>query len=95
MRRREWIDTLMAATGEQQLSPHERLFAEVIRIQVDGDWNAAAEKASFIDKVRANYFSVYAQEAFSWLCADHPEKGRSALDRFPRPVEHGRSNPIT
>ena len=49
MRRGKWIDTLMAATGEQQLSPHERLFAEVIRIQVDGDWNAAAEKASFID----------------------------------------------
>ena len=95
MRRGKWIDTLMAATGEQQLSPHERLFAEVIRIQVDGDWNAAAEKASFIDKVRANYFAVYAQEAFSWLCADHPEKARSALDRFPRPVEHRRSNPIT
>jgi len=95
MRRGDWIDTFIAATGKQQLSPTEGLFAEVIRIQVDGDWIAAAEKASFRDHVRVDYFPLYCQEAFSWLCADYPEKARAALERFPHSVEHGRSTPAT
>jgi glycosyltransferase involved in cell wall biosynthesis len=95
MRRGEWIDSLMAATGKQQLTSSERLFAEVIRIQVNGDWNAAAEKGRDIDKIRPGYFAVYAQESFSWLCAGYPEKAQLTLDRFPRPVEHERLSPIT
>jgi glycosyltransferase involved in cell wall biosynthesis len=95
MRRGDLIDALLTATGEQQLQPTQRLLAEVLRLQIEGNWEAAAEKAHFIDEGYINYFLIYSQESFSWLCAGNPDNAKFALDRFPRVVQHEKASPNT
>jgi len=95
MRRGDLIEGLLTETGEQRLQPAQRLLAEVIGLQIDGEWEASAEKAHCIDESFKNYFSIYAQEAFSWLCAGNPENAQLALDRFPLGIQHGKALPNT
>jgi len=95
LRRGDLIEGLLTESIGHRLEPAQCLLAEMIRLQIDEEWEKSAKKALCIEDDFKNYYLIYIQEAFSWLCAGHPENAKLAFDRFPHEIQHGRALPNT
>lgn len=76
------LDALIRGTGPITLDPPQRALADVLRQQVRGAWELAAQTAASRRTEFPSFFDLAAQEGFSWLCAGRPVEAAQALARF-------------
>lgn len=85
----EAMRSILAGTGGAAVPVMEQALGQVLLLQLEGDYPAAAQAAEHGRKHSPFYFALAAQEAFSWLCAGAPERAREALRSFPGGFELG------
>jgi tetratricopeptide (TPR) repeat protein len=71
-----------------------KLLAEVLALQVRKEWKRAAEKASQAREHHPKSANLALQEAFSWLCAEMPDRASEALAKFTGELIEGQNKPI-
>ena len=91
---REVIQGLVTTGGELALRAEQKALGNALLLQLDGEWTRAAEQAGQGIEHRPT-IPLCLVQAFSWLAAGRAEEAQNALNRFPRPIEHGKGSPVT
>jgi hypothetical protein len=72
------LEAVILAQGADALSAPVRAFSEIMREQLSGDWQRAAETGeTHRDAFRAHY--VAGATALAWLCVGHPDRAQAIL----------------
>src|SRR5262249_36996510 len=81
------LENILAGTGSDAIDPPQVVLGRVLRLQVERKWKVAAENAREGTVQFPSYFTLYQQEAFSWLCAGDAITADKALQRYPLPFQ--------
>jgi tetratricopeptide (TPR) repeat protein len=87
------IDEILAGQSKDASEPQQTALGQVLRLQLQGHWQKAAETAQTARTTFPTYIDIATQEAFSWLCAGDSAAAQQAFERFPNEIQLSERNP--